>query len=72
MRCKPSRALRASVLRLVPPRVLMGLWCPLASPPPPPHQVSAGVPYLPAVKQVPLAAPMVEKATNRGTTQEAG
>lgn len=31
-----------------------------------------GVPYLPAVKQVPLAAPMVENATKSGTTQDAG
>lgn len=28
--------------------------------------------YLPAVKQDPLADPIVEKATKRGTIQEAG
>lgn len=28
--------------------------------------------YLPAVKHVPLADPIVEKATKRGTIQEAG
>lgn len=31
-----------------------------------------GAPYLPAVKQVPLAAPMVENATKSGTTHAAG
>lgn len=40
--------------------------------PPHPERECLGVPYLPAVKQVPLAAPMVENATKSGTTQEAG
>lgn len=47
------------------------LGCEIGSAAPVPG-VSVGVPYLPAVKQVPFAAPMVENATKRGTTQEAG
>lgn len=33
---------------------------------------TAAFPNLPAVKQLPLAAPKVEKTTNKGTTQDNG
>ena len=59
--------LRILALRLVFLKCEMG-----SGAPPAPKGECRGVPYLPAVKQLPLAAPMVENATKRGTTQEAG
>lgn len=63
---RPGRALRILALRLVFLKREMGSGAPA------PKGECWGVPYLPAVKQLPLAAPMVENATKSGMTQEAG